>query len=280
VTAPALFIGVVSYAQTAFPISQGTEGLGHTVARTLTDSLGIETTVQINATDLDESGVNADRAAVQRSLTAELQAEARYSQYISRPAAFANSVRMAGRWLMRAKHNFSSPPPRMITRLLNIEASHLDLMRSGIASGAHNILILEDDAFSSNVEDLAEGLKGIIDSPRKRSFVNLSESFSVDELGVGHLLVPSAEFRWSGNEQRIMYHAKRPITNTVCAILYSREFLISLVQEMDALPVDPVLSIDWKLNVAVMNLFEANKIDGLECWWVEPAPITQMSMHS
>jgi hypothetical protein len=49
---------------------------------------------------------------------------------------------------------------------------------------------------------------------------------------------------------------------------------------MDALPVDPVLSIDWKLNVAVMNLFEANKIDGLECWWVEPAPITQMSMHS
>ncbi len=279
-TAPDLFVGVVSYAQTVFPVSQGQDGLGHTVARTLTDSLGIQTLVQINATDLDESGVIADRGAVQRSLTAELQAEGRYSRYISRPDPFNNSVRMAGRWLMRAKNNFSSPPPRMITRLLNIEASHLDLMRSGIASGAHNILILEDDAFSTNVEDLAEGLKGIIDSPRRRSFVNLSESFSVNELGVGHLLAPIGDFPWRGQEHRIMYRAERPITNTVCAILYSREFLISLVQEMDSLPVDPVLSIDWKLNVALMNLFEAKKIDGHECWWVEPAPITQMSMHS
>jgi hypothetical protein len=77
-----------------------------------------------------------------------------------------------------------------------------------------------------------------------------------------------------------VYLASRPITNTVCAILYSREFLTTLVQELEALPMEPVLSIDWKLNVALMNLFESNKLDGFECWWVEPAPIKQMSMHS
>ncbi len=43
---------------------------------------------------------------------------------------------------------------------------------------------------------------------------------------------------------------------------------------------EPVLSIDWKLNVALMNLYETNKLDDLECGWVEPAPIKQMSMHS
>jgi hypothetical protein len=53
-----------------------------------------------------------------------------------------------------------------------------------------------------------------------------------------------------------------------------------LVTELKALPMEPVLSIDWKLNVALMNLYEANKMGDHDCWWVEPAPIKQMSMHS
>ena len=275
-----LFIGVVSYSRTQFAISQGPQGLGAQLARELTNHFGIDTQIHIISEDLDKSGVVADRRAVQRSLTSELHAEARYSKYISRPQHIKNSVRLGARWAMRLKQSLNSPAPRLVSRLLNIEAAHCDLMKRGLESGSDYVLILEDDAFAAQLADLVHGISGLINSSSTPAFVNLSESFSVDELGVGHLLTSKTDISWQGDDTRVVYLASRPITNTVCAILYSREFLANVVQEMEALPMEPVLSIDWKLNVALMNLYETRKLDGLECWWVEPAPIKQMSMHT
>ena len=187
---------------------------------------------------------------------------------------------MGARWAMRLKNSFNSPRPQLVSRLLNIEAAHCDLMKRGLESGSDYVLILEDDAFSDQLADLANGISGLMNASSTPAFVNLSESFSVDELGVGHLLTSKTDISWQGDDTRVVYLASRPITNTVCAILYSREFLASVVQEMEALPMEPVLSIDWKLNVALMNLYETRKLDGLECWWVEPAPIKQMSMRT
>ena len=274
-----LFIGVVSYSRTQFAISQGPQGLGPQLARELNNRLGIDTHIHIISEDLDKSGVVADRRAVQRSLTSELHAEARYSKYISRPQYIKNSLRLGARWAMRLKNSFNSPHPKLVSRLLNIEASHFDLMKRGLESGSDYVLILEDDAFSSQLTDLANGISGLMNASGTPSFVSLSESFSVSELGVGHLLTVRAGTSWQGDERRVVYLSSRPITNTVCAILYSREFLVMVIQEMEALPMEPVLSIDWKLNVALMNLYEAGKLDDLECWWVEPAPIKQMSMR-
>ena len=275
-----LFIGVVSYSRTQFAISQGPQGLGQQLASQLSNHSGISTQIHIISEDLDKSGVVVDRRTVQRSLTSELHAEARYSKYISRPQYIKNSVRLGARWAMRLRHSLNSPHPQLVSRLLNIEASHCDLMKRGLESGSDYVLILEDDAFSTQLADLANGISGLMNASTTPAFVNLSESFSVDELGVGHLLTDKTDGPWQGDECRVVYLASRPITNTVCAILYSREFLASVVQEMDALPMEPVLSIDWKLNVALMNLYETRKLDGLECWWVEPAPIKQMSMHT
>ena len=275
-----LFIGVVSYSRTQFAISQGPQGLGAQLARELTNRFGIDTHIHIISEDLDKSGVVADRRTVQRSLTSELHAEARYSKYISRPQHIKNSVRLGARWAMRLKNSFNSPRPQLVSRLLNIEASHHDLMKRGLESGSDYVLILEDDAFSDQLADLANGISGLMNASSTPAFVNLSESFSVRELGVGHLLTVKADTLWKGDDRRVVYLASRPITNTVCAILYSREFLASVVHEMEALPMEPVLSIDWKLNVALMNLYETRKLDGRECWWVEPAPIKQMSMHT
>ena len=277
---PNLFIGVVSYTRTRFPISQGSQGLGQQLANGLISDFNLSTQVEINIEDLDHSGVVADRSSVQRALTSELHAEARYSKYISRPQHIKNSVRLGARWAMRLKHSLNSPAPRLVSRLLNIEAAHCDLMKRGLESGSDYVLILEDDAFATQLADLVHGISGLINSSSTPAFVNLSESFSVDELGVGHLLTSKTDISWQGDDTRVVYLASRPITNTVCAILYSREFLASVVQEMEALPMEPVLSIDWKLNVALMNLYETRKLDGLECWWVEPAPIKQMSMHT
>jgi hypothetical protein len=275
-----LFIGVVSYSRTQFAISQGPQGLGQQLASELTNHSGISTQIHIIAEDLDKSGVVVDRRTVQRSLTSELHAEARYSKYISRPQYIKNSVRLGARWAMRLKHSLNSPHPQLVSRLLNIEASHCDLMKRGLESGSDYVLILEDDAFSTQLADLANGISGLMNASSIPAFVNLSESFSVNELGVGHLLTVKADTSWKGDDSRVVYLANRPITNTVCAILYSREFLVNVVQEMEALPMEPVLSIDWKLNVALMNLYETRKLNGLECWWVEPAPIKQMSMHT
>jgi hypothetical protein len=275
-----LFIGVVSYSRTQFAISQGPQGLGQQLASELSNHSGINTQIHIISEDLDKSGVVADRRTVQRSLTSELHAEARYSKYISRPQYIKNSVRLGARWAMRLKHSFNSPHPKLVSRLLNIEASHYDLMKRGLESRSDYVLILEDDAFSTQLADLANGISGLMNASSTPAFVNLSESFSVNELGVGHLLTVKADTSWKGGERRVVYLANRPITNTVCAILYSREFLVSVVQEMEALPMEPVLSIYWKLNVALMNLYETRKLNGLECWWVEPAPIKQMSMHT
>ena len=277
---PNLFIGVVSYTRTRFPISQGSQGLGQQLANGLTSDFNLSTQVEINIEDLDHSGVVADRGSVQRALTSELHAEARYSKYISRPKYIKNGLRLGARWAMRLKHSLNSPAPRLVSRLLNIEAAHCDLMKRGLESGSDYVLILEDDAFATQLADLVHGISGLINSSSTPAFVNLSESFSVDELGVGHLLTSKTDISWQGDDTRVVYLASRSITNTVCAILYSRDFLASVVQEMEALPMEPVLSIDWKLNVALMNLYETRKLDGLECWWVEPAPIKQMSMHA
>lgn len=275
-----LFIGVVSYSGTQFAVSQGAQGLGQQLASELSNHSGISTRIHIITEDLDKSGVIADRRTVQRSLTSELYVEARYSKYMSRPKYIKNVLRLGARWAMRLKHSLNSPHPKLVSRLLNIEASHCDLMKRGLESGSDYVLILEDDAFSTQLADLAKGISGLMIASTTPALVNLSESFSVDELGVGHLLTDKTDTPWQGNERRSVYLAGRPITNTVCAILYSREFLTSLVQELQALPMEPVLSIDWKLNVALMNLYETRKLDGFECWWVEPAPIKQMSMHT
>lgn len=164
----------------------------------------------------------------------------------------------------------------MLRRLLNIELSHLDLMRRGLDSGAPWVLILEDDGFVDNLSDLVEGLDGLMGGTA--SYVNLSASFSPRELGIEHLLAP-ASVGWQGSHPRSVLAADRPVTNTVCAILYSAEFLALLVSAMDRLPMEPVVPIDWKLNTALMDLHAEGMAPPDTCLLVEPAPIAQMSMR-
>jgi len=279
VTATQLFIGVVSYEHTRFPISQGAEGLGHLLTQHINDRYQVQTILHVNATDISTSTVTINRSSVQRSLTAELHAEARYTRYLTRPQHVKNAMRMSARWVRRLQQVFQSPSPRSISRLLNIEASHLDLMRRGLDSDAEYILILEDDAFCDNVSELAQGLVAVIQGAENPTLINLSASFSINELGVDHLLHPDAAHGWQGTEIRTILVSEKPITNTVCAIAYSREFLIPLLAELESLPEEPVLPIDWKLNVALMNQYEAGSMGTGNCWWIEPAPIKQMSMH-
>jgi hypothetical protein len=159
--------------------------------------------------------------------------------------------------------------------------SHLELIGQGLAAGADWIMILEDDAFSPDVLDCASGLAAFIssDSPQPK-YVNVSQSFTTTELGISHLLTPVSGSVWQGPAPRTIFAARRPVTNTVCAILYRGDFATELLSVMESLPVEPVVPIDWKLNQALMNMYASGDIGAGDCWLVDPAPIVQMSMHS
>jgi hypothetical protein len=152
-------------------------------------------------------------------------------------------------------------------------------MRQGLASGAPWVVILEDDAFASDLADLSHGLLGLFATGAGPAYVNLSESFTPTELGISHLLDVVDGVGWAGSNPRSVLSSALPVTNTVCAIAYSSAFLARLVPALEALPVSPVVPIDWKLNQALMDLYRTGALPSGSCWLVEPAPIRQMSMQ-
>ncbi len=276
------FIGVVSHEGSRFAISQSHEGLAE-ILRSRISEAGITTSVQINTRDFhDAEALPIDNGVVQETLSAELRLQAQWATYLRAGSngSIVDGARTLVRSARRAARRFRAPSPSSVTRLVNIELSHLDLMRAGLESGAAWVLILEDDAFAHDPVDCSQGLVGLMrDCPKTVDYVNVSESFTNAELGVGHLLTAVRFPGWTGSVARQVLSAARPVTNTVCAILYRREFLTALVETMEALPMTPVVPIDWKLNIALMRLFESGRLRDGSCLLVDPAPIDQMSMR-
>ena len=276
------FIGVVSHEGSRFAISQSYEGLAEILRLQFLDA-GATTAVQVNTRNLhDPEALPIDSAVVQATLSAELHLQAQWAAYLRAGdrASVVEGVRNVVRSTRRIVRRFRAPSPASVTRLVNIELSHLNLMRAGLESGAGWVLILEDDAFTPDPTDCAQGLLGLMrDCPTTVDYVNVSQSFTNTQLGIEHLLNTAAALRWTGSVSRDVLSASRPVTNTVCAILYRREFLISLVDEMHELPMTPVVPIDWKLNIALMRLFESGRLRDGSCLLVDPAPIDQMSMR-
>jgi len=272
---PTLFIGVVSHAGSRFSVSQGPDGLAARLAQIMPGAVAWVNTV--NLLPHDSPLVSAQ--TVQGTLEAELHLDRDWARFLGRPLGMRWWAIHAARWGHRVWRRLRPPTTSMVERLLNIELSHLDLMRRGLASGTPWVLIVEDDGFTSDIQDLLDGLSDVMRLDAPPGFVNLSESFSTRELGIEHLLSPVSGVTWAGSQQRSVVQASKPVTNTMCAILYSTSFLADLVLTMDELPMEPVVPIDWKLNMALMALYRAGRVPPGTCWLVEPAPILQMSMQ-
>jgi len=281
VSAVSLFIGVVSYEGTRFPAAQGPEGLAALLSAQLTDR-GVLHSVVVDVTNRWDTAADPITAEdVQGALSAQVRLEDEWSRYLrghrsrSVKSAVLSVLRRGKRWWRR----FAPPPAVMVERLLNIELAHTALLDAGVASEAPWIVILEDDAFSGDVCDLADGLVDVMNSASKdMQFVNLSESFDVAELGIARLLVP-APAAWKGTSARTVLSASRPVTNTVCAIAYRSDFAQRLLDVYAQMPIRPVVPIDWKLNAALMQLFGSGELGEGSCWWVVPGPIDQLSMR-
>ena len=290
---PDLLIGVVTHPRTRFPSSAGDDGLAQRLRRALC-ARGMEADVVVHGDDLhDEAVLLIDRAEVERSIDAELDTERRWRRYLKprRSALLLDAImrarraRRRRRYLPRGGRGLRPDDAgyRMVRRLVNIELAHVALMREAVARGAEWALILEDDATALPDEAgaFAESLVDLVEAHRDSTqpqFINVSRSFDSGDLGVAHLLRDGGP--WNAVHEpdvRIMV-AERPVTNTVCAILYRASFLARLLREFEAIPLSPVLPIDWKLNAALMSMVERGALGDGDCWMLSPAPIVQGSM--
>lgn len=272
------FIGVVSYTGTRFSDSQTSDGLASRLAREMNKS-GFATEVFINT----EDGYTPDLIEITRevslaSITAQVKLDRRWANFLGLKKDSTWWRGHALRWGKRLTLAMNPPSPHVVQRLLNIEISHLKVMRAGLDCGADWILVLEDDATATDTLDLTRGLIGIMDSGALADYVNISRSFSPTRLGINHLMTPTESQSWKGPRSRVIFSTSKPVTNTVCAILYRREFLAPLLTKLVELPLEPVVPIDWKLNIALMELFREGICTPQACWVVEPAPVLQRSM--
>lgn len=270
---PAVFIGLVSHVGTRFTESLEPEGLAFQLAASIPAS-----ELEICTRDLfDESGRTADSRMAQGSLSAELRAEFQWAKYLGRLHESKWWATYAGRWAHRLRLFIDRPSDSYTRRLLNIEYAHRFLMRRGLDSGAQWVIILEDDASCSNVDDLIPGLTHLMVAADRECLINISDSFTFASLGIKHLLAVCRTIRWKGTHPRAVLEAGRPVTNTVCAMAYSRYLLQEIVTCFDGMPEEPVVPIDWKLNQALMTLTARG--DDIQCLLLDPAPVQQLSMR-
>ena len=280
-TVPALFIGVVSYPGTRYVEAQGSDGLAARLAAALVDR-GRQCTVVVdtlNRLDTGQAPVTDDD--VQASLSAQLRLASDWEHYLRTTQGFSvrSGAQSMSRWVRRGWQRLAPPGKSTVERLLNIELAHQELLRQGVASQAPWILIIEDDASSTNIDDLADGITKLLEQAKPSvQFINLSESFGVSELGIDHLLQDS-EYSWHGSVKRAVLTAQRPVTNTVCAIAYRSSFAAHLLSAYASMPLRPVVPIDWKLNQALMSMYASGSLTADSCWWVVPGPIDQLSMR-
>lgn len=282
---PSLFIGLVTHPKSRYAHATGPTGLMASLTEEMRSS-GWDVTCSVAADNrIDDTQINLSREAVLASIHAELEAERQWRQFqTSAPPNAKDSVVLAlrkhfRRWKFARRSEQSATAGRaMLMRLANIEASHVRLLHEAAESGAQWVLILEDDAFTTNVTELAHALNRHLtewDTATQPKFINISRSFPLAQLHLRQALTD--EGAWDSSAR--ILGAAAPFTNTVCAIVYRGGFLADLNRELDAIPMQPVVPIDWKLNLAIMQAAAKGQLKAGDCYVIDPAPVLQGSMH-
>lgn len=282
-----LLIGLVTHARSRFPESAGPRGAVARIASAMT----LDTVTATCTEDLLDPGTVAltpevvaasarDCAGVQREWIDYLCAGR--SSTASRLAHRAISrTRLRAAEAVRDRRSKDAQGSTSLARLLNIELAHLSLMQAALDAGAGWTLIIEDDATCEDPDEVAANLSALMALPvdTRPWLVDLSCSFTPRELGTEHLL-GTAPFTWHGAAPRRVLASSRPVTNTVCANLYSPDFLPALMRHWRDLPLTPVVPIDWKLNRILMTMHGTGEFPADCCWTVEPGPLVQGSLHA
>lgn len=267
-----LFIGLVTHPRTGFPDSRSADGLMVQLASAL-EPLGISTTTHVEDCDLAAGipDLSAEELAGSQRYLVDVQRE--WASYCSRGEA---KLRLQ-QWVGGLRGSIEPATASLARRLLNIELAHLELMSASLSTGAEFTLIVEDDADCSDIAALARDLHSLLTRSAAPYMAHVSTSFSPKELGI-ESLVDSVAHQWlsGGKELRL----KRPVTNTVCATVYRRDFLANLQELWLAEPLLPVIPVDWRLNALLMRMYANGLLPEGYSSLVYPSPIIQRSLHS
>lgn len=283
-----LFIGIVTHPSSRH-FAEVTDPAFAEGFLTAASGAGLRAEVRINERNaFDESGTVLSSATVIRAAWFQARLEADWHRYLTGSGVAALLVRRVGILALRLREYLRPVQgrgsrilsgDRLCRRLANIELSHLDLLRQAVESGAAWILILEDDGHAQDLDDLMRDVRAIIEaagSCGSPQYVSLSESFDVAHLGVHGLMEPAQ----IPGVSRVVLRARRPVTNTVCAMLYRADFAADVLRYCDEMGLFPVCAIDWKLNAVLMDMHAAGQLVDGDCWFIEPGPFRQRSMHA
>jgi len=290
-----VFVGMVTHARSRFNVDGAAASMTLGLAEQLRE-VGLEVEVFVSdRDDYDPVAMPLRRTTLVRSAVHQAALERRWRRYLvaggaaGRGAASDLVVQtgMAGKRVSQSigrqpwKAAPDLPGAKAVTRLLNIDLSHLRLMAEADAYSSEWTLILEDDAGVADLALAARQLAWLTAalSDTYVDFASLSESLSLDELGVAELLQPAGDIPVPTNLGLVLMRATRPITNTVCATLYRTSYLRKLRASILRSGLSPVAPIDWRVNEAIMDLVDQGELDEQSCVWVKPGIFLQRSMH-
>jgi hypothetical protein len=290
-----LFVGLITYGGSAFNRhGEATQTIGRIEAAMAADGLECSSLVS-DRDDYSAADFPITRSRLLSSAVFQAWLEFRWRRYLARGRANSLSslprdVAVLAVMSIRRVHSYLGPNPfrpavhmpgaRQVIRLLNIDLSHLRVYQAALQANSPGVLVIEDDA-RLDAGDRAYVALSILLSRiemNEPSIVNLSESISVTELGVeGIVDSPSSLV---GVEGIGISSCSRPVTNTVCANLFSRRFVELLVSDIEKRGLLPVIPIDWRLNRMIMDEWKSGGLDATSCAWITPGIFVQGSMHS
>lgn len=277
---PDVFLGLITHPRSSFNKEGRATRMLEQVAQGL-DKLGVSNEYFVSdRNDYSAQAYPISRGTLLAAAQAQVKLEHEWRVFIAQssglsPNKFSEQYLYQGMRLKRsvaALKGENSPAAKAYQRLINIDLSHHRVLTQGINAGAKAVVILEDDASLTDprrIDDLALVTKKAHEV--KTDFVSLSESISAPELGIERILKrgDSVEF----NSDCHVIELDTPVTNTVCANYYSREFAIKFQSHISPECLTPVKPIDWRLNEVML----ANP--NTTCWWVQPGIFVQGSMH-
>ena len=284
-TTPDLFIGLVTHRNSAFNFSgEATRALENLSLKLEGLGLKVKTLVS-DRDDYTSESFPISTDSLKSAAKAQSQLERDWRLFLLSQAGFTAPIRFAKQAAIHALYQLmlfkrfaatkgggTSPAAKAYRRLINIDLSHRRILDEGLKSRASVIVVLEDDASELNVQQV-HVFADVIRMARDQGvdFINLSESISLNDLGVTRIL-NRGEIMASvqGNQVIAM---DTPVTNTVCANIYGSNFATLFASYLSENRLSPVIPIDWRLNQVLMEHPDTR------CWWIQPGLFLQRSMH-
>lgn len=278
---PKIFIGLVTHPHSRF----NSEGQSSQRINELADSLsqlGINVVTLISdRDDFQSSGRVIGIGDRVRSAWKQVHIEKAWHKYVRDSTGSDSLTRkhgaifFSGMFVKRTiSYLFNTST---ITRLANIDLSHLRVLTEGVASGSDWVLIIEDDAQFADPVKTAGVLGNVLEflgHPARGIFVNLSESIDTVELRVNGIVSGGNSVLALTNGSELL-EISPAISNTVCANIYSLDFASEFASAIEVQGILPSVPIDWRLNQLIME----TRVTPVECYWVKPGLFLQGSMH-